>query len=406
MLGGSETRCEGPNGTGVLNGEEGGRLNRRRNHGVYANDSSQNPNYIDPKGRKSARSVLQWQEIVNDAGVTPCERFPLLESGEFRADMVADGRLLDLVSRLYQELKSCYEEKVRWEQRCAEMEHTLEEYGNLEARRRCTERMVEDTIHFFHPIVQTWESNLAQTTQSYTELVEMKDRLECLLEGAQPVQSCGHDMVRDLSGPDTGYQGGFEDGGPVDQPSHDQDCGTSARAVIAVKDLRVGKEETSDHVMFVVDVQATGNALDNQHREIHSGIYVLQIELVRRLETLLNLKVENVGNIARKFEYPLTFAREDILACTPESLKRSIESELSSHSVHGYRLVNLIDLKVLMDTLRKKMKASSQKKRQLNILQSYLNKEHLNSQLTVCPEGQSVIYALQGAPDSSCASGA
>ena len=83
MLGGSETRCEGPNGTGVLNGEEGGRLNRRRNHGVYANDSSQNPNYIDPKGRKSARSVLQWQEIVNDAGVTPCERFPLLESGNF-----------------------------------------------------------------------------------------------------------------------------------------------------------------------------------------------------------------------------------------------------------------------------------------------------------------------------------
>ena len=126
-------------------------------------------------------------------------------------------------------------------------------------------------------------------------------------------------MVRDLSGPDTGYQGGFEDGGLVDQPSHDQDCGTSARAVIAVKDLRVGKEETSDHVMFVVDVQATGNALDNQHREIHSGIYVLQIELVRRLETLLNLKVENVGNIARKFEYPLTVAREDILACTPES---------------------------------------------------------------------------------------
>ena len=44
MLGGSETRCEDPNATGVSNGEHGGRLSRRRNHGVYADDSRQNTN--------------------------------------------------------------------------------------------------------------------------------------------------------------------------------------------------------------------------------------------------------------------------------------------------------------------------------------------------------------------------
>lgn len=405
MLGGTETRCEDPNATGVSNGEHGGRLSRRRNHGVYADDSRLNINNQQPKSKKRARSLLQWQDIVDDTGVTPCERFPLLESGEFRADMVADGKLLDLIFRLYHELKSCYVEKDRWEQRCTEMEHKVEEYGSLEARMSCTERIIGDTIDFFHPIVQSWQENLVQANQSYTELVDMKDRLHRLLEAAQPLQSCEHDMLRDMSGLDTGYQVGLEDGGHLDQPLQYQDCDTSRRVVISVKDLRVGKEESSEHVMFVLDVQASGNALDNQHREIHSGIYVLQIELIRRIETLLNIKVENVGNIARKFEYPLTCARADIMACTPESLKPSIESELSSHSVHGYRLVNLVDLKVLMDTLRKRMKASSQKKRQLNTLQSYLNKEHLNNQLSVCPEGQSVIYALQGAPDSSCASG-
>lgn len=406
MLEGSETRCEDPNATGVSNGEHVGRPSGRRNHGVYADDSGRNITNLQPKSNKRARSVLQWQDIVDDTGVTPCERFPLLESGEFRADMVADGKLLDFIFRLYHELKSCYDEKDRWEQRCTEMERKVEEYGSLEARMSCTQRIIEDTIHFFHPIVQSWQENLVQANQSYTELVDMKDRLHRLLEAAQPVQSCEHDMARHVSDLDIGYQVGLEDGGHLDQPVQYQDCDTNRRAVIWVKDLRVGKEESSEHVMFVFDVQASGNALDNQHGEIHSGMYVLQIELIRRIETLLKLKVENIGNIARKFEYPLTCAREDIMACTPESLKPSIETELSSHSVHGYRLVNVVDLKVLMDTLRKRMKASSQKKRQLNTLQSYLNKEHLNNQLSVCPESQSVIYALQGAPDSSCASGA
>ena len=329
-----------------IDGERTGAGEAPRSDMLVEEKPNNNDNNNNKDNKRKQYTVVEWRDVVDNEALTLQDKYPLLHSKKLHVPDLEDEQIQRLCTNLYEECVRRSSIVNTLHERCAMYEKRMSE---LRASEHSNRRALCLLAQAMDPLLESCELSMRGLDDMYSRFTayskEIKDYVAHL--------NAGSDLQIDQAfGPGSGA-GGQQVGSlsalALVAETYDYNDLTLRMKVLRTR-AKCGK--SSQFIMHMVKVESKSDTFDSQERLIVPGLYVLQMELRIRIESIINKKLTDMSNMVKPARYKLTLMKKIVLltlAKKPGSVvHRYLSEKLPDNASQGIRFIHISDLQSIM----------------------------------------------------------
>jgi hypothetical protein len=303
---------------------------------------------VEENTNKRKKSTIEWRDIVDNNALTLQDKYPLLHSKKLHVPDLEDDQIQQLCTNLYEECVNRSGILNILHERCALYEKRM---SDLRASQHSNKRALCLLAKAVDPMLESCELSLRGLGDMHSRFKaysrEIKSYIAHLDSGSEP-------EIDQAFGPGSvvaGQQMGSLSALALAAETYDY-----ADLTLRMKALRTRAKrgKNSQFIMHIVKVESKSDIVDRQEHLIVPGLYVLQMELRLRIESIINKKLSDMSNMVKKSRYRLTLMKNIVLLTLEKKpgsvIPRYLSEKLPDNASQGIRFIHISDVE---NTIRK-----------------------------------------------------